>query len=278
MEQALWREGWLTPSHNWSHQSPSGQPVPHPGHGLFPGTRSRLCSDHWNANGFRPGPRVTKSHTALKGRAWKKNLKFLALSTVSKTNNSYASKTVIWSEFPNLRKENVKVWGFPANQIRDPVSLGWCVCPCRTAVMEGRQLGHCLMDIFPEMKVPLFRRPPLCHASPGNSAHVAASAANTAPRCTQPPQPVSFAVWIKARECTARWSKPLTVVWNQSKCSLFIWISQSSANVIPEHAWETFSTMCCLAFWFVFVWVLVCFRLFVGIFPVFGGRADKQVT
>lgn len=38
----------------------------------------------------------------------KENLKVLAFSTVLKTNNSYSRKTVILSEFPNLRKENIK--------------------------------------------------------------------------------------------------------------------------------------------------------------------------
>ena len=37
------------------------------------------------------------------------NLKFLALPTVSKANNSYASKAVILSEFPSIRKENIKL-------------------------------------------------------------------------------------------------------------------------------------------------------------------------
>lgn len=39
----------------------------------------------------------------------KEKPKLLALSAVLKTDNSYASKAVILSEFCNLRKENIKV-------------------------------------------------------------------------------------------------------------------------------------------------------------------------
>lgn len=62
-------------------------------------------------------------------QSMKKNPKFLALSAVLKTNNSYASKTVILSDFPNLRKENINVVGFSVGlvQIRDSVPLGSCV-------------------------------------------------------------------------------------------------------------------------------------------------------
>lgn len=58
----------------------------------------------------------------------KKNLKLLALSTVLKTNIVMPVKLIL-SEFPNLRKEDMKAWGFSTNVIRprESVSLGWCV-------------------------------------------------------------------------------------------------------------------------------------------------------
>ena len=53
-------------------------------------------------------PEATRASQPFKARQ-EENLKFLALPTVSKANNSYASKAVILSEFPSIRKENIKL-------------------------------------------------------------------------------------------------------------------------------------------------------------------------
>lgn len=53
-------------------------------------------------------PEATRASQPFKARQ-EENVKFFALPTVSKANNSYASKAVILSEFPSIRKENIKL-------------------------------------------------------------------------------------------------------------------------------------------------------------------------
>lgn len=99
-------------------------PWSHPWHGLFLVTYSlpRPLKHKY----IQPCPQKHGQPHSPYNQTTKKILKFLAISVVLKTNNSYTSKTVILREFPNLRKENMKVKGFSANliQIRDSLSLG----------------------------------------------------------------------------------------------------------------------------------------------------------
>lgn len=149
-------------------------------------------------------PEATRASQPFKARQ-EENLKFLALPTVSKANNSYASKSVILSEFPNIRKENIKLLRLFCQSDSDQRVSPWASGSHydRTAVIKERRHSNCLMDIFPEIKGPLFKRQSLCGAGPRELHTRCCLRCKHNTRCTQRQPLTSFVVGMKAGECTA---------------------------------------------------------------------------
>lgn len=112
----------------------------------------------------------------------------------------------------------------------------------RTAVIKGRQRGNCLMDIFSEIKVPLFKRQSITlWCKPQGIAHTLLFLLHTqCPGTHSTSITCSFVVWIKA----SRMSCPVIKAFDHHMKSIKILFIHNNfpvfSNVIPKLGRDTY--------------------------------------